>query len=152
MFYIYLISTSDAKLLLYMLHYSLSRDTTKKIKIHAVSKKGTLLFLCQYLNAFIKSYHFHQYPVLPSSLLSDISILILRLFFLLPSSSTNIYMHVCSMQYFNLKNKSSISRQISIHQHISNQWLNAKTISNTWVSIPGLFGSLPLAISIQDIC
>lgn len=121
MFYTYLISTSDAKLLLKMLHYSLSRDTTKKIKIHVVSKKGTILFLSQYLNTFIKSYHFHQYPVLPSSLLSDISILILRLFFLLPSSSTNIYMHVCSMQYFNLENKSSISRQISIHQHISNQ-------------------------------
>lgn len=121
MFYIYLISTSDAKLLLYMLHYSLSRDTTKKIKIHVVSKKGTLLFLSQYLNTFIKSYLFHHYPVLPSSLLSDISILILRLFFLLPSSSTNIYMNVCSMQYFNLENKSSISRQISIHQHISNQ-------------------------------
>lgn len=121
MFYPYLISTSGAKLLLKMLHYSLSRDTTKKIKIHVVSKKGTLLFLSQYLNTFIKSYHFHHYLVLPSSLLSDISILILRLFFLLPSSSTNIYMHVCSMQYFNLENKSSISRHISIHQHISNQ-------------------------------
>lgn len=131
MFYIYLISTSDAKLLLYMLHYSLSRDTTKKIKIHVVSKKGTLLFLCQYLNTLIKCYHFHHYPVLPSSLLSDISILILRLFFLFPSSSINIHVPVCPMQYYNLETESSTSSQISKHQHISNQLFNLQTISNT---------------------
>lgn len=121
MFYTYLISTSDAKLLLKMLHYSLSRDTTKKIKIHALSKKGTLLFLSQYLNTFIKSYLFHHYLVLPSSLLSDISILILRLFFLFPSSSINIHVPVCPMQYYNLETESSTSSQISKHQHISNQ-------------------------------
>lgn len=144
MFYIYLISTSDAKLLLYMLHYSLSRDTTKKIKIHVVSKKGMLLFLSLYLNNSLKVFII----ILPSSLLSDISILILRLFFLFPSSSINIHVPVCPMQYYNLETESSTSSQISKHQHISNQWLNAKTISNTWVSISCLFGSLPLAISI----